>query len=204
MDQPFSFLLALPKELRLEIWEYLLSPKVDETTWHDAETALCTITRKCPRFFSKRYDRVFAQMPPEFLYSTASAHDWDDNGNCECHSEPFTILNSNEKLCPAVLCVNRLIYDEALPCLYRQRMFAADGNKSYSMLYDRVADSWFFLYRFLSEISDEARSHVRCVRIPMFLSQFEIYGCREAFDEYVSSQSKFQFSLLRYRPFKFF
>src|SRR5689334_4639783 len=119
MDHPFSFLLAFPKELRLEIWEYLLSPKVDETTWHDAETALCTITRKCPRIFPIRYNRFYGWTPRAFLASKASAHDWDDNRNCKCHSEPFTILNSKEKLCPAVLRVNRLIYDEALPCLYR-------------------------------------------------------------------------------------
>jgi len=183
MDQPFSLLIALPKELRLEIWEYLLSPKVDETTWHDSETALCIITRKCPRRFPKRYDRFYVQNQPAFPASGAYAHDWDDDGSCECHSEPFAILNSKEKLCPAILCVNRLIYDEALPCLYRQRMFAADGNKSYMTLYDRLADSWFLLCRFLSEISNEARGQVRCIRIPMLLSQFEVYGCHEAFSE---------------------
>ena len=191
MDQPFSLLIALPKELRLEIWEYLLSPKVDETTWHDSETALCIISRKCPRTFPKLYDRFHPRIPPAFLDSKASAHAWDDNGRCECHNEPFTILNSKEKLCPAILRVNRFIYDEALPCLYRRRMFAADGNKSYSTLYDRMADSWFFLHRFLSKMSNEARSHVRCIRISMLLSQFEVHGCREAFCEYVSFQTKF-------------
>lgn len=195
MDKPFSLLIALPKELRLEIWEYLLSPKVDETAWHDSETALSIITRKCPRRFPKRYDRFYGRTPPAFLNSKASAHDWDDNVSCECHGEPFTILNSKEKLCPSILCVNRFIYEEALPCLYRRRMFAADGNKSYSTLYDRLADSWFFLHRFLCEISNEARVHVRSIRIPMLLSHFEVYGCREAFGEYVSSGPKASFNI---------
>jgi hypothetical protein len=193
MNQPLSLLIALPKELRLEIWEYLLSPKVNETTWHDSETALCIITRKCTRRIPNRYERFYAQSPPTFLTWKSSAHDWDDDGNCECHGEPFTILNSKEKLCPAILCVSRLIYDEALPCLYRQRMFAADGNKSYSTVNDDLADSWFFLYRFLSQISNEARAQIRCIRIPMLLSRSEVWGSREAFSEYVSSQSKSQF-----------
>jgi hypothetical protein len=188
MDQPLSLLIALPKELRLEIWEYLLSPKVDETTWHDSETALCIVTRKCPRMFPNQYERLFGLTP------AAYAHDWDDNGSCECHSEAFTILNSKEKLCPAILCVNRFIYDEALPCLYRQRMFAADGNKPYSTFYDDLADSWFFLHRFLSGISNEARRHVSCIRIPMLLSQFDFYGCREAFSEYVNSGPRASFN----------
>ena len=190
MDKPFSLLIALPKELRLEIWEYLLSPKANETTWHDSETALCIISRKCPRTSPKRYYRILARIQT-YRASKASAHDWDDNGICECHNEPFAILNSKEKLCPAILRVNRFIYDEALPCLYRRRMCAADGNKSYATLYDRLADSWFFLHRFLSEISNEARSHVRCIRIPMLLTQFEVWGSREAFHEYVSFQTKF-------------
>ena len=192
MDKPFSSLIALPKELRLEIWEYLLSPKVDETTWHNSEIALCVITRKCLRRCPKRYSRIYPQTL-QFFTSKVTAHYWDD-GNCECHTEPFAILNSKEKLCPAILCVNRLIYDEALPCLYRQRMFAADGNKYYSTVYDGLADSWFLLYRFLSKISNEARSQVRCISIPMLLSQFEVYGCHEPFSRYVNSQSKFQFS----------
>ena len=193
MEQPPSLLITLPKELRLEIWGYLLSPKVNETTWHDSETALCIITRKCTRRIANSCDRFYPQISPTNLTSKAYAHNWDGDGSCECHSEPFTILNSKEKLCPAILCVSRLIYDEALPCLYRQRMFAADGNKSYLTVYDDLADSWFFLHRFLSGISNEARAQVRCIRIPMPLCQFEVWRCSEAFSEYVSSQSKFQF-----------
>jgi 2EXR family len=166
----FALLTALPKELRLEIWEHLLAPKVNETIWLDDKTALCTITRKCDLI-----DRSRASYFPE-----AKAHEWDDV-TCECNARCFQLADQREKLYPVILRINKEFATEALPYLYRGRTFSANGKKIYGSLHDRMSDAWFLLDRFLLGLPATARSYVRSIQVPMLLSRFEIYGCRDAF-----------------------
>jgi hypothetical protein len=163
-------LLALPIELRLNIWEHLLAPKVEETAWLGRKTALTTISRSCSAFYP----------PQPYTTTAARPHDWDDC-ECRCHGRPFYRLDSRERLDPTILRVSRQIYREALPCLYQRRTFITDPNRTFSSLHDRMSDAWFLLDRFLASIPLEARMSVHSVRIPMLLNQFEVYGCREAF-----------------------
>ncbi|KAF2429493.1 hypothetical protein EJ08DRAFT_661615 [Tothia fuscella] len=165
-----SRLLNLPIELRLTIWELLLAPKTCKTQILDNKTILTTISRSCSIFYP----------PPPEATPAARPHDWDDR-KCQCHSRSFYRLESNEKLGPTILRVNRQIYNEALPCLYKGRTFITDPNRTFSSLHDRMSDAWFLLDRFFASLSSEARMNVHNIRIPMLLSQFEVYGCREAF-----------------------
>jgi len=159
-DPLASKLLLLPTELRLEIWELLLAPKSNRND-------LTTVSRMCS-----------AQLGT--IYPTAVAHDWKDKG-CVCHARKFYLLDDNKPLCPAILQTNRQIYNEALPCLYRDRTFCADPNRTYESLHDKICDSWFLLDHFLAGIGESARAHVRSVKVPMLLSKFEVYGSHQAF-----------------------
>lgn len=157
-----SALLCLPKELRLEIWEYLLSPTRYSATWHDRESAITTITRQCLH-----------------LDPVGRAHDFN-NRKCTCNQHRFYILRSQERLVPEILRVSRQVHAEALPCLYRSRLFEADGNRIYITLHDTVSDSWFIMDRWLETLNTEAKRCVRAIKIPMVLSWYEVYGAREA------------------------
>jgi hypothetical protein len=169
-DQLPSRLLSLPSELRLQIWELLLSPapKHDES---GNRNGLTTISRMCS-----------AQLGT--IYRTAVSHEWNDN--CPCRARNFYLLDNNKPLSPAILQVNRQIYNEALSCLYRDRTFSADPNRTYESLHDKICDSWFLIDRFLAGIGEKARSHVRTIKIPMLLSKFEVYGSHQAFYSIVS------------------
>jgi hypothetical protein len=164
-----SQLLQLPTELRLAIWEFLLAPM---SSLDDSTTALTTVSRMCS-----------AQLGT--IYPTAVAHVWNDK-SCFCHARNFYLLDNKKDLSPQVLQINRQIYHEALPCLYRNRTFAADPNRTYESLHDRISDSWFILDRFLAKIGEHARSHVRSLKVPMLLSKFEVYGSHQAFYSLVS------------------
>lgn len=157
-----SALLRLPKELRLEIWEYLLSPTLSSAAWQDRESAITTITRQCLR-----------------LDPLGRAHDFD-NRKCTCNQHGFYILNSRERLTPEILRVSALVHEEALPCLYRNRLFEADGNRIYITLHDTISDSWFIMDRWLEGLSMETKRYIRAIKVPMVLSWYEVYGAREA------------------------
>lgn len=165
-----SRLLSLPPELRLQIWELLLAsaPKHDDNS---NGNGLTIISRMCS-----------AQLGT--IYRTAVSHDWNDK--CVCHARNFYLLDNNKPLCPTVLQVNWQIYEEALPCLYQDRTFSADPNRTYESLHDKICDSWFLTDRFLAGIGERARSHVRSVKVPMLLSKFEVYGSHQAFYSIVS------------------
>jgi len=44
-----------------------------------------------------------------------------------------------------------------------------------------MADGWWLMARFLDAISETARSRITSLRLPMLLSPYEVYYCREAF-----------------------
>lgn len=154
-----SRLLVLPAELRFQIWELLLAPapKNDNIT---------TVSRMCSTQLGT-------------IHRTAVSHDWDSE--CSCHARSFYLLDNTKSLCPALLQVSRQIYEEALPCLYRNRTFSTDPNRTYETLHDKICDSWFLMDRFLAGLTKKARSNIHSVKVPMLLSKFEVYGSRQAF-----------------------
>jgi len=160
-DQLPSKLLLLPTELRLNIWELLLAPE---------NGTLTTISRPC--------SAQLGSVSP--FHSTAIAHDWNDK-SCICQVRKFYLLGNTKHLSPSILLINRQVYSEALPILYRDRTFTVDANRIYQSMHDRISDSWFLIDRFLHSIGDDARSHVRTIKIPMLLSRFEVYGNHQAF-----------------------
>jgi hypothetical protein len=165
-----SRLLNLPLELRLNIWEYLLAPKLDEAQWLDNRTASTTVSRSC-----------WIAYPPQPGSSvTSRPHRWDQK-SCDCQSRAFSLLDSRERLWPTVLRVNRQVYAEALPALYQRRTFVTDPNRIFSSLHARMHEGWFLIDRFLSTLPEDARLNIHNVRIPMLLSEFEIEGCGKAF-----------------------
>lgn len=157
-----SPLLLLPRELRLEIWEYLLSPTLATAQWHSNESAMTAISRWCI-----------------LMETVGNAHDFKDR-NCTCHGVRFHIHKSRESLGPQILRVNRQINHEALPCLYRNRLFEADESRIYFTLHDKVSDAWFILDRWLDTLSDRAKRYIGTIRIPMILSNYEVYGAHDA------------------------
>ncbi|KAF2399921.1 hypothetical protein EJ06DRAFT_39206 [Trichodelitschia bisporula] len=167
-----SRLLSLPAELRLDIWEFLLAPKEREAQWVGSDVAITTISRQC---FQTAY---FAPLPYRRLY--ARAHEWSDIA-CSCRVHPFYLLPHLEYLAPAILRVCRSVYVEALPSLYRRRLFVASTYRTYTSLHSNTSDAWFLMDNFLATLSDAARANIQAVRVPMILSNFEVYGCRDAF-----------------------
>lgn len=163
-----SRLTSFPPELRLQIWELLLSPAPKQV---NDDNHFTTVSRMCS-----------AQLGT--IYRTAVSHDW--NNNCSCNVRSFYLLDNNKPTCPAILRVNQQIYHEALPYLYRDRTFTADPNRTYETLHDRICDSWFLMDQFLAGLSEAARSNVRSIKVSMLLSKFEVYGSRQAFYSIVS------------------
>lgn len=158
-----SRLLSLPPELRLQIWELLLAPSPKNDNNGNGFT---TVSRMCSTQLGT-------------IHRTAVSHDWDSD--CVCHARSFYLLDNNKPLYPALLQVNHQIYEEALPCLYRNRTFSTDPNRTYETLHDKICDSWFLMDRFLAGLGERARSNIHSVKIPMLLSKFEVYGSRQAF-----------------------
>ncbi|TID14034.1 hypothetical protein E2P81_ATG07103 [Venturia nashicola] len=154
-----SRLLSLPTELRLQIWELLLAPS-------SRNDNITTVSRMCSTQLGT-------------IHRTAVSHDWESD--CSCHARSFYLLDNNKSLCPALLQVNRHIYEEALPCLYRNRAFSTDPNRTYETLHDKICDSWFLMDRFLAALTERARSNIYSIKVPMLLSKFDVYGCRQAF-----------------------
>ncbi|KAE9983145.1 hypothetical protein EG328_010229 [Venturia inaequalis] len=154
-----SQLLLLPPELRLQIWELLLAPS-------PRNDSFTTVSRMCSTQLGS-------------THGTAVSHDWECD--CSCHARSFYLLDSNKSLCPALLQVNRQIYEEALPCLYRNRAFSTDPNRTYETLHDKICDSWFLMDRFLAGLAEKARLNIRGIKLSMLLSKFEVYGSRQAF-----------------------
>lgn len=175
-----SRLLNLPAELRLNIWEYLLSPKINEAQWatDDPRIAITPISRMCSISEHSCVNPVLGSSAPSL--PLARAHHWDADA-CRCLLRPFYLVDTKEHLCPAILRVNKKIYTEALPSLYQRRKFVADPNRVFVCLHERVMESWFLFHRFLSMLSPEARSNIHQASVPMLLSKYEVYGCRDAF-----------------------
>ena len=175
IDQPhtlscrMSRLLALPAELRKEIWDFVLAPSNTTRPGVPDESSITIVSRACTSagfFISKSFH--------------AHAHELDDH-ICVCHRRPFYICNDGRQPNPALLRTSKQIYKEAMPSLYERRTFSVDPNRRFVSLWDRCAEAWFLLDRFLSSLSEASRRLIHSIRLPMLLSRFEVQGAREAF-----------------------
>ena len=165
-----SPLLALPAELRLAIWDALLSPGRSQKSL-DAAT---TLTRSC----------ACGAGP-------ARAPGADDRARpCRCSSARFHMLGPRAGLAPQVLRVSRRVRDEALPSLYARRVFAAaaacgggegGGADAGDERRLEVRCSWLLLDRWLEGLGEGARRCVRAVALPMLLCGREVAAARAAF-----------------------
>ena len=167
--QDMSRLLALPPELRKQIWDHLLAPNNTTRPGTNSEDALTTVSRACSSagfFVSKSFH--------------AHAHELDD-ASCVCLRRPFYICDQRKQPYPAILRANKQIYREAMPSLYERRTLCVDPNRRFVSLWDRCAEAWFLLDRFLKTLSDASRFEVRSIKLPMLLSRFEVQGARQAF-----------------------
>ncbi|KAF2023944.1 hypothetical protein EK21DRAFT_105011 [Setomelanomma holmii] len=123
-----SRLLALPKELRLEIWRYALQVPVGD------KLVVCIERQGGHESSSKRFCNSL------YKYSKRP----EINAHFEACRSSFTGVN--------LLRVNHLIYEEALPMLYRSVVF-------------RVRDLQGIFPLFLENLSVFARSCIRFVRL---------------------------------------
>lgn len=160
-------LFALPAEIRLEIYNYLLAPERDGSVWHDetssALTNLSTLDA-CSRFKDRFY---------------APAHELEEEA-CQCTERGFRIIG-REQLCPAILRVSRTLNSEALPSLYRDRVFSLRTSHCYRSLHDAVTDRWWLLEQWLRSLSEATRRHIRHVQLPHLYHTASVYGCRHAY-----------------------
>lgn len=169
-----SALLSLPLELRQEIWQYLLSPN----GWSISATTdvghPCTIVRQCTK--DREMNEAWGRDP----YMVQSAHDFTDI-SCACNTTERFYTLAKQNACVAILRTCRGVYEEALPYLYKDRMFGFNRLDEYVTLHDRITDMWWLAHRFLTSLSSFAREHIYHMRLPMILGQYEVYGCHEAF-----------------------
>ena len=159
MTDTSSPLLSLPKELRLQIWDLLLSPTVSAASWRDSRYARTAITRSCyledPSVIRIRCPHVFNDR-------------W-----CICTTRRFYIAKPGGQLSPQVLRVCRHMYDEALPSLYRRRIFEAAIDRDYPTEYENTREKWFIMHQWAQRLGPNARLWVRAVSLPMVAARFD-------------------------------